>query len=564
MPRFNLVDEPWIPCAGREGGVPQLLSLRGVFAEAPQLKNIADPSPAVTISLYRLLLAVLHRSLEGPADVQEWRAVNEHGAWDLDRINAYLDRWHDRFDLFDDQHPFYQTPGLPLDEAPLATQLTQERASTRNRFLLFDHTSTDATLSPAEAARYLLTMHNYAVGGLISLVKGEPLANKTTVSAPLLGGAAVLVRGETLFKTLMRNWVQYDRDSDLPFAFRGNDDRPAWEREGGARPEARHPDGYVDLLTWQSRRILLAPVIAAEGATRVRAVALMKGFQFTESYEPWNAETMLAYRMSKNKTRPGWFAVGLNPDKVVWRDSQTLFQSVADERLRPKVMKWIDDLVEGGALDEQQRAQIEIYGLIPDQANILDWRRESLPIRLRLLEQGDTVTQHLLQHLGEAIALAESVGRLFDATLVSLGGEKPSTRSPFWVLCETLLVGAGTREPKREDCAVLARSFAPGPRYWSRLDAPFRDFLLHLADQDDVLEEEGALRYGVRALRAWVQVVRRVAREVFAEIADDLDTSARSLQARAKAEQLFRYQLAALTAPYAEPLPASQAEGVLA
>src|SRR5258708_9546636 len=156
MPSFNLVDEPWIPCAERAGGTPRLLSLRAVLAEAPRLANVADPSPAVTISLYRLLLAILHRSLDGPNSVGEWETIWQRGQWDLDHINAYLDRWHDRFDLFDAQFPFYQTPDLKFEEAPPASQLAHERASDRNRSLLFDHTSHDPSLAPAEAARYLV------------------------------------------------------------------------------------------------------------------------------------------------------------------------------------------------------------------------------------------------------------------------------------------------------------------------------------------------------------------------------------------------------------------------
>src|SRR5258707_617146 len=201
MPSFNLLDEPWIPCAERAGGTPRLLSLRAVFAEAPRLANIADPSPAVTVSLYRLLLAILHRALDGPQSVEQWRSAWERGQWDLDRIEAYLQRWHDRFDLFDAQYPVYQTPGLDARAVRPATQLTFERASDRNRALLFDHSPDDASLSPAEAARHVIAMHAFAVGGFFSLGQGEPLANNTNSTSPLVCGALGLVRGEMLCKT---------------------------------------------------------------------------------------------------------------------------------------------------------------------------------------------------------------------------------------------------------------------------------------------------------------------------------------------------------------------------
>ena len=70
-PRFNLIDEPWIPCLRDANTPPTLLTLREVFAQAPRLWQIADPSPIVTISLHRLLLAILHRSLHGPRNAAE-------------------------------------------------------------------------------------------------------------------------------------------------------------------------------------------------------------------------------------------------------------------------------------------------------------------------------------------------------------------------------------------------------------------------------------------------------------------------------------------------------------
>lgn len=57
---FNLIDEPWIPCI-RLDGKPDELSLRAVFAQAHQLREIRGDSPLETASLHRLLLAVLHR-----------------------------------------------------------------------------------------------------------------------------------------------------------------------------------------------------------------------------------------------------------------------------------------------------------------------------------------------------------------------------------------------------------------------------------------------------------------------------------------------------------------------
>jgi len=570
MASFNLVDAPWIPCADGAGGEPRLLSLRGVFRQAPQLVAIADPSPAVTISLYRLLLAILHRCLEGPRNAREWDAIWRSGTWDLDRIDGYLGRWHSRFDLFDTQHPFFQTPGIdasadPKRPANAITTLTHERASDRNRSLLFDHSPVGTEVSAGTAARYLVAQHQFAVGGLISLGSGEPIANKYTVAAPLLGGAVVLIRGETLFQTLMLNWVQYSRENQMPFPF-GGDDAPAWERDGGARPEPRLPDGYVDLLTWQSRRILLLPSISSGDVARVDRVILMKGFQFAESFEQWSAETMLAFRKNTNsKAGPAWFAIRLNPDRMVWRDSHAWLQSVANVLNRPKTMDWLDTLMGERYLPEQAIQPLEIYGLIPDQANIRDWRRETIQIPLRLLRADEEVAQKLVERLREALQRAEEIGQLFDATLIEIGRDKARRlRSPMWVLGQELLTGLSSREPKRDECADAVRRFSAGARYWSQLDVPFRRFLEQLADPEDLTIEDGARLYGMRALRTWVSTAREVARDVFNQVIAELDTSGRALRASAQASQRFYYLLAALTASYRPSSPTLPEEGVSA
>ena len=94
MPEFNLVDQPWIPCLQRDGGKPQELSLRDTLIGAHEIRELFDNSPLVTVSLHRLLLAILHRNF-GPASFGEWKelwqcfAVCDRGA-----IAGLVQRWH--------------------------------------------------------------------------------------------------------------------------------------------------------------------------------------------------------------------------------------------------------------------------------------------------------------------------------------------------------------------------------------------------------------------------------------------------------------------------------------
>lgn len=71
--KFDLVTEGWLPCLTLDGDI-QELSLAEVFTRADRLVGLYDPSPIVTVSLYRLLLAVAHRVF-GPSTNQEWGGV---------------------------------------------------------------------------------------------------------------------------------------------------------------------------------------------------------------------------------------------------------------------------------------------------------------------------------------------------------------------------------------------------------------------------------------------------------------------------------------------------------
>ena len=72
---FNLLDDPWIPCARDGHSPPELLGLRAVLAQAASLTRIVDTRPTTTIALHRLILALLHRAQSGPRTGEAWRAM---------------------------------------------------------------------------------------------------------------------------------------------------------------------------------------------------------------------------------------------------------------------------------------------------------------------------------------------------------------------------------------------------------------------------------------------------------------------------------------------------------
>ena len=135
---FDLVNEPWIPCVRVDGTVEEL-GLRRVLEQAQEIKEIVDPSPLVTASLHRLLLAILHRNV-GPKDRGAWEGLWQQDAFDMVQFDTYFTHWYSRFDLFDAEYPFYQWPSLDFSGRGPIAKLTHEMAAGNNT-TLFDHTT---------------------------------------------------------------------------------------------------------------------------------------------------------------------------------------------------------------------------------------------------------------------------------------------------------------------------------------------------------------------------------------------------------------------------------------
>jgi len=112
------------------------------------------------------------------------------------------------------------------------------------------------------------------------------------------------------------------------------------------RPETRRPKGYLDLLTWQSRRVKLIPEPKNE-ELYVRYVIIMNGYQFPSDFSLYNKETMLAYKAIGKPAihQSPWMPIAFQEDRALWRDSLSLFQSIQNINQRPKIITWLNDLV---------------------------------------------------------------------------------------------------------------------------------------------------------------------------------------------------------------------------
>jgi hypothetical protein len=237
MSSFNLVEKPWIPCIPLDG-TRRLYSLRETLCDAAILREIADDSPLVNVALTRFLLAILHRCF-GPRPSMDG-ALWMKREWDQAILDAYLDKHTARFDLFDVQRPFYQSPRMDdVKEYHPITRLQFERTSGNNPYSSITAPMRTRPPFPDVAARHLIAYHAFAVAGGVS----QPF---NLSDGLLTKGYTVLAIGENLFETLCLNLLPLTLNTPIVGT---KADRPAWEQDEPETPEKEGNDPWVTPIT---------------------------------------------------------------------------------------------------------------------------------------------------------------------------------------------------------------------------------------------------------------------------------------------------------------------------
>ncbi|MBM4285878.1 MAG: type I-E CRISPR-associated protein Cse1/CasA [Deltaproteobacteria bacterium] len=519
-PCFNLIEEPWIPCLLPDSRTREF-GLLEVLVRSPEIREIFHPSPLVVTAVHRLLLAVLHRNL-GPESLPAWKELYGRGGFDAAVLEGYFNRWRDRFFLFHPERPFYQVSKMAGAREHPAQKLMEE-AAWGNNPTLFDHSFKEVPLvfDPAQAALYVLARQSFSLAGLA----GPKHDNFT--DSPLSRSYSTLVMGKTLFETLSLNLIAYNSESPIPW--RGSDDPPCWEQETPRHldKQGNLPTGYLDYLTWQSRRLHLIwnPGFQVVGCQMLQGLKIPDGF---------DRDPFLCYaRDPERGIRPR----RINPERAVWRDSHTLFAKMQEiprkskkgtiSTKRPEIFNWLARLKR--CLTYFGGYTFSVAGLSTDQAKVELWRQERLPLPLAYLED-----QELLHALKVALDLTEKAHGILTWGVRSVAALilRPDA--------DPVKKAASGKE--REEINRLVNSWAPGRLYWSRLEAPFRELMVQLPE-DQREDEEGEVVFGSQLLPDWRRLVAGVAERTFTEVAAGLEKTVRSHKAVARMEGRFRARL---------------------
>ncbi len=468
---YNLVEEPWINCTHLDG-TPKKMGLREILLKAHELRGIESQNPLTIASTLRVLLALTHRIVDGPRKGRDWRDLYRAKGFSKEIVDSYFQRTIGQFDLFSDEQPFYQTPKLSLIDSsgkslPVSISILMlERASGNNK-TIFDHTTdnTPLSLSPAEAARVLITAQMYSLGGIYKKTTNLFGNFFRWENAVMVEGIYIALKGESLFETIMLNLLVYGSNEPIPST---DADCPVWERKDigkavGKRDEAIAPRGYLDYLTCKCRHVLLIPK-QHNDRTVVEHVHVAPGELFIPLQNPGF--------MTKISKKGIPYHPHLDVTRLVWRDSVALFAFDNTTDRRPKAFQ--QAMVMSREIQLPSRYQCLVVALANEDANPLAWSLENLSIPLELLKNEDAVSA-----LKAGMERAEQIEQALDNAVKSYIRK---------VLPEN-----------SKDVNSKAEATGAKRIFWDRLEGHFRAFLAGIDSSDAALMKW----YGDIVTTAW-------------------------------------------------------------
>ncbi|MER7048804.1 type I-E CRISPR-associated protein Cse1/CasA [Streptomyces jumonjinensis] len=551
---FDLLREPWLPVLPLDSDHITQVSLVDLVLNAHRHRRLVGSSPTMTAALHRLVLALLHRAFTPDDDDWDelWMADPAHLLDEEDefrrRLDRYVERTEPRFDLFDAHRPFLQCPDLarrpswnPAKDAEphQSTAVLVAPWATGNNRTLFDHTTATERpeLSPAEAARWLVTLQAYDTGGQKTGYEKSPASSQTSLGSYF---GCALLEGDTLRRTLLLNLVAYRPDEGRPTGT-GPADRPAWEDDEVHRPDPgppRPPRGLTDALTWPSRRVLLFRGREAAGASVV-GVLRTPGTRLDGDLSQ-DVEPMAAFRerwISDSKpartvpvrlegVRGVWQYTQelLLPEVARWSRSGRKYQGKAGEKKLASKNKLVPSLVPGAEparLRPLAVSRVDGSHVIPDSTvftlrvfgqelgknggNIVAWYEEEVPAPVALMRARDRRIGYVI---GEAVAYADNLGN-------ALRVMETTYRQSF----------APPSSGRRGKPSAALRRAALEIDFWPRVAEPFNELVRRLgvsvgsdAEIEQAATEWADVVHGTagRAARRWAEDVGRRDRELLA------------------------------------------------
>lgn len=513
---FNLLENPWLSCVDDQNQLHQL-NLLQTITRANHIREIQDNLPVMTGSLYLFLTAFVLNIFKPETD-EDWESIWREGGFSEAKVVNYSEQWKSRFDIFDPEFPFYQDPKFGNREKDL-NNLTKGKLpepkgisgmllhmASGNNATLFDHSLDDQPMAipAAQAAQLLVMLQAYSLGGMSSASIGK---DKYFKDSPFGRGILFLNKGKNLFETLMLNLTSTGFDPLMS----SDDDHPSWEREDPFESERFSPNGMLDFLTWQSRRILLLPEMS-NGKVVVPYLFTAPGQGLVNTFSNPFYHNRLSMDGNKQSIKPLRFREGHS----LWRDSQAILDIKSSNFDTPIPIRWaahlrVNDILRADSI------QLELFGMCtqPAQKKVYFYANEIFIAPAIFLED-----LGLLEDLQNGLAWAEEVRSNLYIAVRELARFKVVPMNDQ----------ENIRVPGREDTDPLMQHWNTEHLYWSNLEPAFYDYLISLPKSE-------------QAHDVWQQAIRQAAHTALDYAVSQVGTDPAGLKARAKAERTLNYLL---------------------
>lgn len=385
MGRFNLLEEPWIVVIVNDKGRTEKVSLVEFFKNAHKYRALAGEMVTQDFAVYRLLLAVLHTvfsRFNSKGEPYKWidlddryvqkEAVDEDDVDDYKEalsetwknlwgskefpniVVEYLEKWRDRFYLFDEKYPFYQvteeeaTSRLAEDKSPGTTSgknINRLISESGNKIALFSPKDDNGKeknkerMELDELVRWLITLQGY-FGLADKTIFGSSKYKASKGWLFDLGG--VLLEGDNAFETLLLNMVINTKDEDSLDLIQA----PCWEYSGAENIEKRFISSVItnkaELYTNWSRACYIDPITEDGDIVSINVIKLPELEHKNQRIEPMTVWRFNEKGENKNFNTPKKH----NAEQAMWRSFGMI--ALPDDpkvkQMRPGIMSWYREI----------------------------------------------------------------------------------------------------------------------------------------------------------------------------------------------------------------------------
>lgn len=520
MGEFNLLTEPWISVITDERGKTEEVSLIDVFKNADKYISLAGEMKAQDFAVMRVLLSVLHtvfsrfdgdgnpydyleldEMFRQKADVDEddeedylddlsntWIKIWKAGKFP-DIIETYLEKWKDRFYLYDNKYPFFQVTSKDFEGKKYSSKGSPVQGKNINRLIsesgnkisLFspkkDIKDNKNILSDSEAIRWILTFQQYT--GLSDKARFTKDTYKSSKGWLFdLGG--VYLEGNNLFETLWLNCILVHPKEE----YRLTVEKPCWEHspEENIATYFEKPviDNISELYTNWSRAVYIEPKEKNSEAFAIKIVKLPDTIHEDNFLEP-----MTIWRFNESGDNKGKYTPRKHRiNQSLWRSFGLIAFADSGPNVEiPGIIKWFDKVVK---IIGYRKVGISIISM-EDDGNATSWVPtdeiyDSLYVGDFILTDNDKEGWTI--RVNEVIDLTKKLVEKNFRYFVSQVKEIRNLKSK-----------SGFESQKVEEL-------------YFKIDKPFRDWIGSIKDEDDKDEK----------IREWKTILKKLTFEAADEI----------------------------------------------